>query len=300
MSIPDENVCPHCDFEVPDNHEICPHCYIQVQPPVNVRRARHKLEQDALKARYADAVGRTADRASVVQAFESAVSGSRAVMVTTLTKLLPQATQHIALYPAFHDLADLRFTNAPDLNEPAWGENRMIAETRLLGESAPRDKLHYAALSLNDAGLNSYAQDDLPVTVWLSERMVSHRTTVFETNSGLHVERGHSKFPLGWRATWEDRGKLGVAKLADRLTQNTQSAEFHEILLRPGPTSLDDDFIEVHVFGTMTIRTFENVIVTTTPPTTASGLRNRPNRNTTSPDVLRDYCDKHDVPFKIL
>lgn len=298
MSTPVENACPHCEFEVPDNHEICPHCYLLTTPPMNVRRAKDSRERAELQARYDRAIAVTSDRADVVKRFEADVSQSKAVMVLSLTKLMPLVTEHVAIYAAYRDLADLRFSRDSDGLEPAWGENRYIAEIRLLGESAPKDKLHYAALSIDGSGLTSYSEGDVPVTVALREKMIAHRVTVFEMNSGLHVEQGNSKFPPGWRATWDDRGKLGVAKLATRLSKDTQSPEFARILLTRGKSSLEDEFIEVHVFGTMTVHTFEKVFLTLTPPNPKAGLRQRRYRHTTAVSVLKDYCDKADAFFQ--
>jgi hypothetical protein len=55
--------------------------------------------------------------------------------------------------------------------------------------------------------------------------------------------------------------KLAVAKLADKLTAMTHDNDFAAILLNPGTTTADGDFIEVHVFGTMTLRTFERIVI---------------------------------------
>ncbi len=304
MSTPVEDACPECGRETADNFEHCPHCY-EPLPPVNVRRASRAAERAALQARYDAAVKATTDRAGVVQAFEAAVAQSKAVMVLSLTKLAPLIGSKLTIYPAYRDLADLRFIRDPGENDANWDVRRVQAEAELLGSDRFIGKVHYAALSTDGSGLTSYSEGDTPVTVTLKEKMIASRASVFETNSGRHMERGHSKFPAGWRATWDERGKLGVAKLAEWLSKGSQSADFSKILLTRGLTSLDDEFIEVQVFGTMTVETFDRVVVTVTHSAPQAGLRSRPHRGKTVPKVLRDECDKaaifffdHNIPFE--
>ncbi|MGI0014715.1 MAG: hypothetical protein ACREBU_14930 [Nitrososphaera sp.] len=67
--------------------------------------------------------------------------------------------------------------------------------------------------------------------------------------------------PRGYRAVWSKRGNLAVAKLGCRINHTTRAADFSELLLRQGATSAEDEFIEVHIFGPMTIRTIERVVV---------------------------------------
>jgi hypothetical protein len=110
--------------------------------------------------------------------------------------------------------------------------------------------------------------------------MIAHRATVFEQNSAIwaakHVRervRGGSPpetiMPAGHRATWADRGRLGVAKLADRLQPGQDATAIAPILFEPGHSGGDDEFIEVHIWGPMTRRTIEAVAIKPEQP----GLR---------------------------
>ena len=74
------------------------------------------------------------------------------------------------------------------------------------------------------------------------------------------VESG--SMPNGHRSTWAKRGKLCVAKLAAQITPNTTPEDFQSILMKQGKKPAEDVFVEVHVFGPMTIRTFEKVVIT--------------------------------------
>ena len=93
--------------------------------------------------------------------------------------------------------------------------------------------------------------------------MIAHRASVFEKNSVLWIQ--DIKFgdahdlPKGYRATWNNRGKICVAKLASKIDEATGSDEYSTLLMRQGASTEDDDFVEVHIWGSMTIRTFERV-----------------------------------------
>jgi hypothetical protein len=55
--------------------------------------------------------------------------------------------------------------------------------------------------------------------------------------------------PPGYRATWGNRCKLGVAKLADHLKAATAHQHFAALLLRDAGDRAKDEFIEVHIYG---------------------------------------------------
>jgi hypothetical protein len=74
---------------------------------------------------------------------------------------------------------------------------------------------------------------------------------VFEENTIVFIKRHRivigDPIPLGYRATWENRDSLVVAKLGGKLTPKTTTADFQSILI--SSTSTDADIIEVHIFG---------------------------------------------------
>jgi hypothetical protein len=55
--------------------------------------------------------------------------------------------------------------------------------------------------------------------------------------------------PPGYRAVWQTRHYLAVAKLGDIIDSQTKGEDFAGILLSPGKSRDEDDFIEVHIFG---------------------------------------------------
>lgn len=90
--------------------------------------------------------------------------------------------------------------------------------------------------------------------------MIAHRASCFEENTGVFW-KNNKAFPAGKRSDWVNRHKLCVSKLACRVNKAIPSASFPRILLDHGRTQLEDDFVEVQVFGPMTARTLESVTI---------------------------------------
>jgi hypothetical protein len=65
----------------------------------------------------------------------------------------------------------------------------------------------------------------------------------------------------GNRATWDERRKLCVAKLGPQLAPNMTLQDFPGLLLEQGATTRDDRFVELHIWGPMTIRSVQSVRV---------------------------------------
>ncbi len=63
------------------------------------------------------------------------------------------------------------------------------------------------------------------------------------------------------RSTWHERQTLCAAKVAEKLDKSVPVGSFPSMLLTAGFSQGDDDFVEVHVFGTITAETFQSVSV---------------------------------------
>ncbi|HWO24114.1 MAG TPA: hypothetical protein VNO30_35470 [Kofleriaceae bacterium] len=157
-----------------------------------------------------------------------------------------------------------------------WDRARGLADTELFG--AFRDHIRFAALSLDGTCLSHYGA----VSLELKEDMIAHRSTVFEENSAVFFEhrrqRGEEPPKIaGHRAHWNDRGKLALAKHGHELTPTTTGKDFASMLLRSGPTSAEDVFIEVHIYGSLTRRSLARVTVDSaqTSPSIIADLRDR-------------------------
>ena len=148
----------------------------------------------------------------------------------------------------------------PDGDE--WDALRRIADAALFrgGER----EIRFAALSLDGEGLPHYGACALTLRV----EYTADRSTVFEQNSAVFalehtvadLVKGNTE-TLGRRAVWGERAKLCVAKLAHRIDSTTSPAEFPRLLLSPGPTAGEDDFVEVHIWGGLTAMAIEQVVV---------------------------------------
>ena len=275
--------CSFCGNEVPPPSQHCPHCG---RPGRfwNVLNANESSEVAALNRRYQaakkDALSRKADVA--LQLFENALVGSKAVISRFQSDVLRLASSTRQLYGTYYQLieAGLRL---PDGDE--WDVLRELADTVLFPKY--KEEIRFGALSLDGRGLPNYGE----CSIVLREKMIADRTSVFEENSALFVERHNIKIsrkpnlPKGYRATWPERGKLGVAKLYGRIDSTTTPDKYSRILLRAGATSERDDFIEVHIFGPMTVLTMEQVIV----------IAPQASKRTTIVRAIKSKLAKHNV-----
>jgi hypothetical protein len=239
--------------------ERCPHC---AQPGLfaNVRAADNAEERSALSRRYKEATTDAAKRGvkRVLKNFEKAVTKSQAVIARSLSELQRLATSDNELYATYHQLVEA------GLRPPAgetWGILRVLTDDTLF--PGYKQHIRFAALSLNHIGLRNYGECSLV----LRDNMIAHRASVFEENSVVWMARQRiglsdvDKLPKGYRAVWSERAKLAVAKLAGKIEPSTPQNSHSSLLLQQGATPADDQFIEVHIWGPMTVRTFEHVTI---------------------------------------
>ena len=252
--------CPECGNEIQQPAERCPHCG---RPGYfwNVIMAMESAEREALERRYQtvkrDATSRGAD--GPLQDFENAIARSKAVIARSEGEVLRLATSTRQLYSTYyqHIEAGVRL---PDGDE--WDVLRELADTVLFPKY--KKDMRFGALSLDGIGLSNYGS----CSIVLRNELISYRTSVFEENSALFMERHDIKIsrnpnlPKGYRATWGDRAKLCIAKVSPRIDSTTNSDKYSELLLLEGATSEGDEFVEVHIWGPMTVLTMERVIVT--------------------------------------
>jgi hypothetical protein len=126
--------------------------------------------------------------------------------------------------------------------------NRTAVEGILFGSWG--GSISYAALSLDGRGLPSYG----PVSIQLKEAAIEHRASVLQGNSYHFVQKHRlvqgDPLPRGYRAPWRTRGDVASAKLGDTVKkQSMKDKDRARLLLSPGKSRSDDDFVEVHVFG---------------------------------------------------
>ncbi|HEX6864714.1 MAG TPA: hypothetical protein VF414_17925 [Thermoanaerobaculia bacterium] len=189
-----------------------------------------------------DAEGR--GRGAEVRNFEARTAASRAVVNRSALEAARLASSDRELQSTFYELlkAQVRLPYGEE-----WDRLREIADAALF--TGYRETIRFAALSLDGAGLFHYGDCSLE----LREDMIAHRASVFEENSTLFLKQHHYDPPLGHRATWGDRSKLCVSKLAGELRESSSEPEFSVLLLSPGETPAEDRFVEVHIWGPLSL-----------------------------------------------
>lgn len=257
MTAQDLPPCEYCGHAIPASADRCPHCGRPGLFP-NVRMAELPAEVDALKTRYqaARAAAATKSNGGALADFETAVLGAGVSIARPLTELLRLASSENELYASYYQLieAGVRLPKGDK-----WDSLRGVADSALF--PGYRQQIKFAALTLDDQGLSNYGE----CSIFFKESMIAHRASMFEENSVLFVIRKDvsmkdaSNLPMGFRASWAERASLCVAKLADRLTSSTTRDQFPAVLMKQGDTSDDDEFVEVHIFGPLTVRSIERV-----------------------------------------
>ena len=251
--------CQFCGFDFYSSAQCCPHCGRPSLFP-NVTAASDPKECDALLRRYSDVKTFAEQRGAgaALNDFESEIKKSVAVISRSVEELQRLASEDNQLYATYYQLTEGGI-RIPKGNR--WDMLRNPTDAILF--PGYREGVRFGALSLNDLGLESYGECHLI----LRDDLIAYRASVFEENSVIWMERHNvqvaeaDRLPLGYRAVWDDRSKLCVAKLGDRIQSGATASDFAKLLIRNGSSSADDDFVEVHMYGPITIRSFRKVAV---------------------------------------
>lgn len=255
---PEWEACSDCTVPGPPDWNYCKHCgRPQRFPNVNAASAatrRAALRQAYEAARQAIAAqGNDAAR----QQFEDQCNASVAVLCTSVEKLEPMLVGHRDLLARFDEVRLLRFDRPPGPGAPNWVVVRAITEIALFQTDKYPGNYHYAALSLDQKGLPHYG----PVEIVLRTSMIAHRASLFRENSGWYVELYGPKLPADSQCRWEDRGQLCVVKHASALGQPGAGQPWESLVLKSDgdPSGRTDVFVEVQIFGELTLHACERV-----------------------------------------
>jgi len=112
--------------------------------------------------------------------------------------------------------------------------------------------LQYGLLSPDGSGLTNYGP--IAVSWGVDPHYLLTRATLLEENEFRFFEAhglGTLKTPVppGFRAIWEDRAKLVVAKLASALDSSTSKASLTSLLMTRGADRWSDVFVEVVIYA---------------------------------------------------
>ncbi len=243
---------------MPISRTTCPHCGRPQFFP-NVDLAETPDERKKLQAKYDAAMMNAKLRGvdDVVRSFESVCESSIAVFACPILKLHRAIASSTDIFETYYDLERLKLrADTPADVSFDWARLRPQAEIELLGNHHNIDKLHYACLSLNGDGLESYGD----CIVQLATEMIAHRASCFEGNTAVLFKncRNFSGFV---RSGWSERHKLSVAVFEESVNPGCKADDFSRILVHIKGDPVLDRFVEVHIFGPMTARSFGTVRV---------------------------------------
>jgi hypothetical protein len=251
-----EMKCPRCNAEISSALRFCTECSSDIGFP-NVRAAQSNLEIDALNVRHAGAYQSAEVRGSRSQLenFGLAVVGSHAVLARNLSVLDSFVKKDNELYISYHKQVRGGY-RIPENNK--FDAGRVAVESTIHPHYF--EDINFSALSLDGIGVTAFGL----YSITLREKLIAHRTTVFEENPFIFCQRFHlvagDAAPPGYRAIWAHRDKLAIAKLHSRIDKTTTPAQYASILLRQGTTTNDGDFMEAHIYGPLHRSSIERVI----------------------------------------
>lgn len=247
--------CKVCGSDVPDTLDKCPTCGAHAGPP-NVRAVNTAAEIQALDERYQKAfeTAKAGDDLPILEEFDKALKQSSAVINVDLDFLYFFTRNARNLYTNYERGVSGQMRKPAPLE---FDKDRRTVGAILFGSYA--HEIQYAALSLDGAGPPSYG----PYAMKLRDVAIRARATTLENNSYDFVRKhdlkpGH-KPPPGYLASWDNRNKLAVAKLAEQLTPKTVETDFPQLLLSSAGNRDTDEFIEVHIYGTFDLNAIESV-----------------------------------------
>ena len=251
--------CEHCKHPLPPSVVRCSHCAMPGSFP-NVRAAAADDEKTSLRVRYEraieDAIARKCD--NEVQELETIASNTCAVIARSESEVFRLATSDRQLYASYYEINESG-SRIPDGEK--WDVLRSVADVSWFPNY--HKEIRFGALSSDGVGLSNYGE----YSMVLADHMIAHRATVSEENTTLFMkhhniasDKAH-ELPSGYRACWTDRAKLCVAKLASRVEIGATSSSLKGLLITQGGTTADDDFVEVHIWGTFTVRSLKRIIV---------------------------------------
>lgn len=245
-----KQTCPfrNCNGEVGINEINCPTCGRSHPDPPNVRMAKLPDEVAELENRYHQAwlYARASGTDSNLDQLEALLYNSEAVINANLDFVRLLVNSDKPMYSPYAMQVQGRSRRA------ALFENdqiRRTVETKMYGSVA--DQIIYAALSANGKGPASYGA----FSMVLDPASISHRASVLEENS-YHFMDAHEvrimdkALPVGYRSTWEERKRLGVAKLGKKVTSEDDKESLYRKILSSEGNFETDNFMEVHIFGT--------------------------------------------------
>lgn len=247
--------CSRCGVEVENHKTYCDSGHFIGFP--NVRRAE-EMRDDLLRnyqTTVADAAGRNCT--DKIQLLENLLNASVATINVSVKVVRNMAfgENYMSYYNALEQ-------GARRSAERQYHAHRRAVDAKI--HPGYETEIVNAALSLNGRGLANYGE----VTLVLRSETIEDRASVMRENSFLFYERydlgrRDAVEESGWRSTWPDRGRLGVAHLAAKLSSAIGQDELFAIVMSSGSTRDDDRYMEVHIFNSISRLSLDKVFLAT-------------------------------------
>lgn len=233
-----------CGKEFPAHALQCQYCY---RPKfANVNLAGLPEAQTALDKRYQDALQESKKSGTFdkVKAFEAHVQSNGKAVINLDVKILEEIIRG-KNYVNYHKVKSMY--PSKDFEEEG---RRIMIDSRFFGNFA--EKIVFAALSTDGQGIHAYGN----CTITIEEAAITHRTSLLEEDSFRFFEKLEQKGKKieyqgaqGFIATWDEKHKLAVAKLANKIDNKDTLTTFSEKLVAEKSSKDLAQFIELHIFG---------------------------------------------------
>jgi len=195
-------------------------------------------EKKALEERYKIAKESFAQKngsTETLKSFEEAIKKDSCIVINLKVRILYRLVEEGQEYQTRHQLGEVEL-------------KRLEIDQRLFGDCGK--EIRYAALSLDGWGLSAWG----PCTICLQEERMQNRVSLLEENTYKFVDKhpysgGETYPPPGYRASWQERHELAIAKLFSKIQVGMQKEDFVPVVLDKPDSRTEADFIEVYICG---------------------------------------------------
>lgn len=235
--------CKECSEYFPAHDLFCSTCGEPNR--ANVSLASLPEPKAALEKRYQDALQRSEKSGNLdkLKEFEKYVQTNTEAVISLDVKVLSGILREGANYVNYHKFKGIYTSGDFEKN----GRRKMIDSRFFAGFS---DKIIFAALSGDGKGLTPYGN----CTITLKEKAIANRSTLLEEDSFRFfekLEQSGKKIEFentdGYIATWNEKHKLAVVKLADNIKNSDTNETFARHLLYVEKDKSSGKFIEIHI-----------------------------------------------------
>ena len=247
-------ICPNCQTENERNADVCKDCG-SLLGFVNVNLLSDPYYEQGLNKRYQALLAKV--RQAEIARFETIINREGKVVVNMPSEVLRLMVNENEDYLSYQ-----RGVEQGKISKRNFKQDRFqcIVESVFYGFDGRN--IVYAALSLDDNGVANYGD----VSVVLKTKSIEKRTTFFERDTFLVFKdltaigwRLDEDVPAGYCGIWQDRHKIAAIKHGAQIRDTHQITDFAAMILKNGDDRTDAEFIELHVFNTITPNNFEKI-----------------------------------------